>query len=80
MLLDGSPFDSSVRRGQPISFPIGTGYVIRGWDETLLKMKKGEKGRVLIPSGLAYGQGGNGSSIPPNAVLLFELEMVDIRK
>lgn len=80
MLLDGKEFDSSIQRGQPISFPIGTGYVIRGWDEGLLKMKKGEKGRLIIPSGMAYGPGGSPGVIPPSSVLVFEVELVDIRK
>ncbi|MGB5231668.1 MAG: peptidylprolyl isomerase [Desulfoprunum sp.] len=75
-LLDGQKFDSSYDRGEPISFPIGQGRVIKGWDEAFLGMKKGEKRTLIIPSDLGYGVHGRGP-IPPNATMVFDVELVD---
>ena len=75
-LLDGQEFDSSYKRGEPIEFAVGQGLVIKGWDEALLMMKKGEKRTLIIPPQLGYGSEGIGP-IPPNAVLIFDVEMVD---
>ena len=76
-LLDGTVFDSSVDRGEPISFPLGMGNVIPGWDEGIALMKKGEKGVLYIPAKLAYG-GRNAGPIPPYSNLIFEVELVGI--
>lgn len=76
-LLDGTVFDSSVERGEPISFALGMGQVIPGWDEGIALMKKGEKGVLYIPAKLGYG-GHNAGPIPPYSNLIFEVELVDI--
>jgi FKBP-type peptidyl-prolyl cis-trans isomerase FkpA len=78
-LLDGTVFDSSVERGQPIEFPIGQGNVIPGWDEGIALLNEGSKATFLIPSRLAYRSAGAGGVIPPNAVLLFDVELVDVK-
>jgi peptidylprolyl isomerase len=79
-LEDGTVFDSSYDRGQPISFALGTGQVIPGWDEGIALMKQGGKARLVIPPNLAYGsRGAGGGIIPPNATLTFEVELVEIR-
>jgi len=75
-LLDGQEFDSSYKRGEPIEFAVGQGVVIKGWDEALLSMKKGEKRTLIIPPELGYGPEGRGP-IPANAVLIFDVELVD---
>lgn len=77
-LLDGTKFDSSVDRGEPFEFPLGRGQVIKGWDEGIANMQKGEKGFLIIPSDLAYGPGSR--SIPPFSTLIFEVELVDFEK
>lgn len=78
-LENGNVFDSSISRGQPISFPLGQGRVIKGWDEGIALLKVGEKARLLIPSALAYGDRGAGGLIPPGADLIFDVELVDVK-
>lgn len=78
-LLDGTPFDSSYRSGVPFVFRVGTGAVIKGWDEAFLSMKKGEKRTLIVPHWLAYGVSGRQPNIPPRATLVFEIELIDIR-
>lgn len=77
-LVDGSKFDSSYDRGQPIAFPIGQGRVIPGWDEGIALMKIGEKRRLIIPPHLGYGERGAGGVIPPNAWLIFDTELISV--
>jgi len=74
----GEKFDSSVDRGKPFSFPIGMEYVIKGWDEGVITMKVGEKRRLFIPADLGYGKYGAGSVIPPDANLIFDVELLQI--
>ena len=76
-LIDGTVFDSSVERGEPIEFTLGVGQVIPGWDEGIMLMSKGEKGVLYIPYYLGYGDRGAGSVIPPFATLIFEVELID---
>src|SRR4051812_2391383 len=78
-LLDGTPFDSSYKRGVPFTFRIGIGAVIAGWDEAFLSMKKGEKRTLIVPYWLAYGEKGRPPTIPPKATLVFEVELIDFR-
>jgi len=76
---DGSVFDSSIPRGQPLAFPVGTGRVIPGWDEGIVSMRVGGKRQLKIPPELGYGREGTpGGPIPPNATLLFDCELVDL--
>ena len=77
MLLDGEKFDSSLDRGDPLNFTLGQGMVIRGWDEGITYFNKNSKGTIYIPSSLGYGASGAGGVIPPNAVLVFEIELID---
>ncbi len=79
MFADGGTFDSSYKRGNPIEFPVGQGNVIAGWDEGILLLNKGDKARFVIPSHLGYGQQGAGGVIPPNATLIFDVELMDIK-
>jgi FKBP-type peptidyl-prolyl cis-trans isomerase FkpA len=74
----GRKFDSSKDRGQPFDFPLGAGHVIRGWDEGVQGMKVGGTRRLLIPADLGYGARGAGGVIPPNATLMFEVELLGI--
>lgn len=78
-LADGTKFDSSLDRGQPFSFPLGEGKVIKGWDEGLSTMRVGGKRQLVIPPDLGYGQRKSGP-IPPNSTLYFEVELLKIRK
>jgi FKBP-type peptidyl-prolyl cis-trans isomerase len=78
-LENGKKFDSSVDRGQPFSFPLGAGRVIKGWDEGVQGMKVGGKRKLTIPSDLGYGPRGAGGVIPPNATLIFDVELLGVR-
>ncbi|MGL1902099.1 MAG: FKBP-type peptidyl-prolyl cis-trans isomerase [Fibrobacterales bacterium] len=78
-LPNGTKFDSSVDRGQPFSFPLGSGRVIRGWDLGVAGMSPGEKRMLKIPGHLAYGERGAGALIPPNATLIFQVELIDVK-
>ncbi len=79
MLPDGSVFDSSYKRNQPIDFALGKGQVISGWDEGIQLLHVGDKARFVIPSHLAYGERGAGGAIPPNATLIFDVELVAVK-
>lgn len=76
--LDGTQFDSSYQRGQPFTFRVGIGTVVKGWDQAFLSMKKGEKRTLIVPYWLGYGVTGR-PGIPPRATLVFEVELIDFR-
>ncbi|GAA4235936.1 peptidylprolyl isomerase [Postechiella marina] len=78
-LTDGTVFDSSYKRNQPIDFALGVGQVIPGWDEGVSLLKVGDKARFVIPSDLAYGSAGAGGVIPPDASLIFDVELMDVK-
>lgn len=78
-LENGQKFDSSRDRDEPIEFPLGVGYVIPGWDQGIAQLRVGDKARLIIPGHLAYGAAGVPGVIPPNATLIFDVELLEVR-
>ena len=78
-LLDGTVFDSSYKRGDPLEFQLGTERIIKGWNEGIAMMRVGGKAQLVIPPNLAYGASGAGGVIPPNATLIFDVELVAMK-
>jgi FKBP-type peptidyl-prolyl cis-trans isomerase len=78
-LVDGKPFDSSYQRGKPVEFVLGQKMVIAGWEQGVQGMRAGGRRRVVVPPGLAYGPAGHGPTVPANATLIFDLELVQVR-
>ncbi len=79
LLTNGAKFDSSLDRGEPFSFPLGAGKVIKGWDEGFQKLKVGDHATLIIPSTIAYGERGAGGVIPPGATLIFIVEVIGVK-
>lgn len=79
MLPDGKVFDASKNHGQPFTFTLGAGMVIKGWDQGVAGMKVGGKRQLIIPPDMGYGSQGAGNVIPPNATLIFEVELLDVK-
>lgn len=79
-LLDGKQFDSSYDRGKPLDFIVGIGQVIKGWDEGITQLKKGQKAVLTCPPDYAYGARGVPGVIPPNSTLVFEVELIDFMR
>ncbi len=79
LLTNGTKFDSSLDRGEPFSFPLGAGRVIKGWDEGFQKLKVGDHATLIIPSSIAYGERGAGGAIPPGATLIFIVEVIGVK-
>ncbi|HEX8247601.1 MAG TPA: FKBP-type peptidyl-prolyl cis-trans isomerase [Pyrinomonadaceae bacterium] len=79
LLTDGQKFDSSLDRGEPLSFPLGAGKVIKGWDEGLQKLRVGDRATLIIPPAIGYGARGAGGVIPPDATLIFIVQIVGVR-
>lgn len=80
LLTNGIKFDSSLDRNEPIAFPLGAGRVIKGWDEGVAKLRVGDQATLIIPSQLGYGARGAGGVIPPDATLIFIIEVVDVKE
>ena len=79
LLTNGLKFDSSLDRGEPFSFPLGAGRVIKGWDEGVQKLRVGDRATLIIPSSLGYGSRGAGGVIPPDATLIFIVEVMGVK-
>lgn len=79
LLTNGALFDSSVARNEPFSFPVGVGMVIKGWDEGLQQLKVGDHATLIIPPSIGYGASGAGGVIPPNATLIFIIEVLGVK-